>query len=404
MTRRRAALGLAFALSWAAASPASASESAPFDLEAYLQVDYVAREDSRDASAPDGELLNRDGFALRRGRLRAQWQTGFARALLELDAGTGRTHPVLPRRAEAVVAPEDWLILSAGLIRPSFGAELPLGNEARLFLERTEASRAFFPGETDLGAALGGRWRALVWSLGLYNGAPARDGRLPFGADPSAAHDLLGRVGLSVDNATLKLDFGASYLTGRGLNLGHPATKAGLAWSDLDEDSVVDDGELAPVPGRAATAPRGYERWAVNADTRLELSTPLGGTTLTGEVTLATNLDRSGAVADPISRGFDQRGLAASVGLTHRWRSVLAGFRWDSYAPDLDRTESRRGGQVPVDVGVTTLSPVVGVAWGRSWRLVAQLDRVIDHAGRDARGVPTDRADDRVTLRLQAGQ
>ncbi len=57
---------------------------------------------------------------------------------------------------------------------------------------------------------------------------------------------------------------------------------------------------------------------------------------------------------------------------------------------------------MPVDAGLTTLSPVLGYGWAGSWRLLAQYDRVIDHAGRDARGVPMDRADDRVTLRLQA--
>ncbi|MFZ4735875.1 MAG: hypothetical protein ACOYM9_08025, partial [Bradymonadia bacterium] len=364
---------------------------------------YALHEDSVDEAAPDGRTLNRDGFTLRRARLRTRWERGFSRGLLELDAGTHREIPVTPRRVEATVEPWPWLVATAGLTRPPFGAELPLGNEARIFLERTAASQAFFPGETDLGAVVSGAAGPLRWSIALMNGAPAEDGHLPYAEDPASAHDLIGRLGLRLQGDGLVLDVGTSYLTGEGLHEGVPATKSGVTWSDLDEDSVIDTGELSPQAARAATPSKAFDRWAVGADTRLDFETPIGVTTLEGEVILATNLDRSGEAADPILRGFDQRSLAATASAVHAWRGVLVGFRWETFAPDLDLTESRRGGQVPVDRGSTTYSPLVGYAWAETWRLVAQYDHVVDTRGRDVRGVPVDLANDVFVLRLQAG-
>jgi hypothetical protein len=220
-----------------------------------------------------------------------------------------------------------------------------------------------------------------------------------------AGHRLRGRflAGLRLQGDGLVLDVGTSYLTGEGLHEGVPATKSGVTWSDLDEDSVIDTGELSPQAARAATPSKAFDRWAVSADTRLDFETPIGVTTLEGEVILATNLDRSGEAADPVLRGFDQRSLAATASAVHAWRGVLVGFRWETFAPDLDLTESRRGGQVPVDRGSTTYSPLVGYAWAETWRLVAQYDHVVDTRGRDVRGVPVDLANDVFVLRLQAG-
>jgi hypothetical protein len=77
------------------------------------------------------------------------------------------------------------------------------------------------------------------------------------------------------------------------------------------------------------------------------------------------------------------------------------GARLESYDPETDAFESRRGNVVPASLRVTTLSPLLGLHVANRTRLVFQYDRVSDRLDRDDRGVPVDLANDRWALRWQ---
>ncbi len=80
---------------------------------------------------------------------------------------------------------------------------------------------------------------------------------------------------------------------------------------------------------------------------------------------------------------------------------AFAGVRFDYYDPNLDAFDSRSGMLLPRNETVTTLSPLLGVRLPPHVRAALQYDLVIDNLARDGRGVPTDLANNRVTLRLQ---
>ncbi|MFO0630001.1 MAG: hypothetical protein U0325_30860 [Polyangiales bacterium] len=56
---------------------------------------------------------------------------------------------------------------------------------------------------------------------------------------------------------------------------------------------------------------------------------------------------------------------------------------------------------MPASLAVQTFSPVVGVVLSNHARLLFQYDAIVDTLERDARGVPTDLANDQWTARAQ---
>jgi hypothetical protein len=117
---------------------------------------------------------------------------------------------------------------------------------------------------------------------------------------------------------------------------------------------------------------------------------------------MASNLDRAFFVADPIAAGRDLREIAWYVAVVQDvtpW-GVL-GFRADRYDPDADLFESRRGEFIPLDASLLTLSPAAGVRIPELASLIVQYDYVVDHLGRDSRGVPIDLPNDQWTARIQ---
>jgi hypothetical protein len=144
----------------------------------------------------------------------------------------------------------------------------------------------------------------------------------------------------------------------------------------------------------------------------VRLRTRLGTTTVSGEITVASNLDRSVYIADPVFLGHDTRELGANAAVTQeitKWGVV--GFRFDYYNPNFDAFDKRAGLLVPTDQSIFTYSPLVGCvlpgvmqANGRAYgkaRLLFQYDINRNHFGRATNGVPTNLANDGWTVRLQ---
>jgi hypothetical protein len=217
------------------------------------------------------------------------------------------------------------------------------------------------------------------------------------------AKDVAGRVGFDVGRADAwQITGGVSFLAGTGLHAGSDATNNGVIWRDLNENAVLDAGELTAVPGRAAIPSVTYNYWGANLDLGVRVRSRLGWTHVYGELSLASNLDRGVFPSDPVTNGGDIRQLGFYVGAVQeitRW--ALVGFRYDYYDANSDFLVTRRGRFVPASLAVQTFSPVVGVVLSNNARLLFQYDAIVDTLGRDARGVPTDLANDQWTVRSQ---
>jgi hypothetical protein len=382
-----------------------------FLLSGYAQGQYLASGASQDQLQQGGALLNEDQFVVQRARLRADRRWTWAALSLELDGNTRNGLSFGIRRAEASLL---WdregngapvLMLTAGLFYVPFGYELPASARNRFFMERSLASTAFFPGQGDVGVRLAGSWRFLRYAVALTNGEPISESTSrPYRGDPNAAKDLVARVGVDTAPASrLRIAGGVSFLDGKGFHAGSSATKNGTVWVDGNEDGIIQSSELTPVIGASATPSANFRHWAVGADLRLTVTTPLGLTRLGGEVIVGSNLDRGLFVADPIANGnLDVRQLGFYASLVQDVFSWgLVGFRIDLYNPNADVRDTRAGLLLPANQTITTLSPIIGARVGERTRLVVQYDRVQDNLARDQLGVPTDLKNDQLTARLQ---
>jgi hypothetical protein len=394
-----------------------------FGISAYVQAQYEHHQDSQDEVQQGGTYLNQDRFLIRRGRVRFDAAWRFAELALELDGNTTRGPSFSLRRAEASLVyrgSKPWsgkitrrderdldpppITVTLGLTEIPFGYELVESARERVFAERSQGSLAFFPSEPDLGVRVSGGLGFFRYSVAILNGEPVDDrsgGR--GGRDPNSAKDIVARLGADVrPTPATRIAGGVSVLRGQGFHQGTEATKNGVLWRDANENSLIDPGELTASPGSAATPSANFPRWAFGADLRLRARTSLGWSTLYGEVTLASNLDRGLFVADPILTSVDVRELSYYAAFVQEITPyALAGLRFDAYDPNADFFDKRQGKLVPTSQAIHTFSPIVGLALPSHARLIFQYDIVRDLLAKDARGVPVDLKNDRFTLRLQ---
>lgn len=393
------------------ASPWSRKWTKGLTISGYVQAQYQQSQLSADQLSADGTPLNQDRFLVRRARLRVDRGWDFAFATLEIDGNNNNGLAFGLRRAEAALlwrakdsSQPPLLVFRAGLTDIPFGYELFEPNRSRLFLERTAASRAFFPGDTDFGAQLSGAMGVFRYAVGAFDGTPVSDSEpTAAGFDLTSEKDFMARFGAETQPTTaLGLSGGVSFVNGTGLHAGTVATKGTLQWNDLNGNGVVDPGEVTGVPGQSATPSATFNRWAVGVDVELHVRTPIGRGLLYGEAYVATNYDRGLFVADPVTTGISLREFGWYVAYAQevtRWG--LVGLRVDAYNPNGDATGQRGALVLPVDQTITTWSPLVGLVLPDHARLVFEYDRILNHSGLSASGVPTGLAEDQWALRLQ---
>ncbi len=389
-------------------------------INAYVQAQYEQHQSSSDQIGQSGAYLNQDRFLVRRGRLRLDAAWEYLELALEIDGNTTSAPTVGPARIEAsvVLRGKPWegklprygprseevplARLTLGLTSIPFGFELQDFNRDRVFLERTQASQAFFAGDEDLGAVLSGGFGFFRYAVAAMNGTPLGSGSLPVG-DPTHAKDILARFGADARPAEgVRVAGGISALYGTGFHPGTAATKASVVWVDQNQNGIIDPGELMGVPGMAATPSANFTHWGLGADLSVRFHTPAGETMVYGEATLAQNLDRGVFVADPVATGINVRELGGYVALVQEvTRYGLLGFRYDYYNPNLDTTQSTGGQLLPFSAAIQTFSPLVGVQLPDRARLVFEYDVVRNNLGISATGVPTDLAEDHFAVRLQ---
>jgi hypothetical protein len=393
-------------------APAPAALTPPLlRVSGYVQVDWVIHDQTSqdEIDYSTGLPINQDRFTLRRGHVRLDAQRGPLAAVLEIDANTVNGLQVRPIDAEVLFRwppPSETdrpvIVASMGLMKIPFGFEVPELDNVRPFLERSTVMRALFPGEFDLGARLGGGYRAFDWAIAVMNGNPIGDKEFPALA-PGKTKELVGRIGAHVEPLPgVRFDAGISGDTGLGFHEGTPTTKDVLVWHDDNGDGIVQATEIGVIPGSSATPSQQFQRFAVGADARLAIRVPLlGDLAIRAEVVRGKNLDRGIEYADPIGAGHDLREVGWYAGVTQeltRWGVV--GVRYDQYDPDEDASEQSAANVVPVDRTYRTLA-LMGMLRYESGRLVLEYDHNGNALGRDANGSPTTLRDDVLTLRGQ---
>lgn len=379
-------------------------------LGGYLQAQYESHQDSQDQLFQGGAPMNQDRFLVRRARASLVGDWEYAAVALELDANTTSGPQVDLRKAEASLqyrpdrARPPVVMATVGQFDTPFGYELVESPRTRWFAERSTLSRAFWPGEPDLGMRFAGALGFFRWTIAPLNGEPLGE-KTPYSLqDPNTAKDVVFRFGL---DATPRDDFhlagGVSAIRGRGFHAGTDATKASIRWVDLNEDGVIQPMELQAVPAHAATASQSFDRWAVGMDLRVQFRSRLGVTKIYGEFVIGANMDRGLFVSDPIlNSNRDQRELGYYAGITQEvTRYAVVGFRYDSYDPNLDASDARHGSLIPYSQAITTYSPIAGLTLPDRARLLLQYDVTQNALARTNAGVPTHLRNNVLTLRLQ---
>jgi phosphate-selective porin len=375
----------------------------------YLQGEYQSRQDSQDQLFQGGAPMNQDRFLVRRARASVTGEWRYAAVAVELDANTTSGPQVDLRKAEASLQyrPDRSLppivMVTLGQFDTPFGYELVESPRTRWFMERSLLSRAFWPGEPDLGLRVAGALGFFRWKIAALNGEPLGE-KSPYALqDPNAAKDVVFRFGL---DQTFEHDTqvagGVSAIRGKGFHPGTDATKSTIQWHDLNETGVVQPYDLTGVPGAAATPSSNFDRWAVGADVRFHHRWWLGVAKIYGEFVVAANMDRGLFVADPGLTQLDQRELGFYVGgVQEIGRYGVVGFRYDYYDPNADVFDKRGGKLLPYSQAIRTYSPLLGFVLPDRARLLFQYDLTRNALARDVTGVPTNLKSNAWTVRLQ---
>ncbi|MEI9941159.1 MAG: hypothetical protein WDO69_28410 [Pseudomonadota bacterium] len=390
------------------APPAIPPLDESLQVRGYVQAQYESHQDSEDQLLPGGTPLNQNRFLIRRARIRLDRLWKYGGVMIELDANTVRGPAIGIQHAEVSLAyrnPDHTPLVSGtiGLFDNPFGREVVESPRERVFMERSYASRAFFPAEPDLGARASGQVDWFRYSVAVVNGQPLGDRTGFILQDPNNHKDVLGRVGVAVNvKPKFRVSGGVSVLNGRGFHAGSDATKNTITWRDIDENGQFSLGEFQGVPGVAAVASKNFERWLVGADLALELESKFGKSLVAAELSAGSNMDRNVFIADPVTTGVDQREIGYYIAVVQEFpHGAIAGLRFDSYNPNSDFLDSQAGKAVPTSQTVRTFSPVVGFQVPHRARLVFQYDFIHDALARDAAGIPTDKKNNTWTLRLQ---
>jgi hypothetical protein len=392
-------------------SPYSRSWSRGFLISGYVQGQYQQSQLSQDQLDANGTPLDQNRFLVRRARMRFDRGWDFAFATVEVDGnnvnglafGLRRAEASLLWRAEAREAPP-LAVLTIGLTDIPFGYELFEPNRTRVFLERTTASRALFPGDTDFGARVSGAVGFFRYAIGAYDGTPVPDSQpSAAGYDPTSEKDILARFGAETQPARdLGVSGGVSLLKGTGFSPGTTATQNSLQWQNTNQNGTVVPQDIVGLPAQAATPSKTFSRWAIGLDLEGRLRTPIGRGLLYGEVYVAQNYDRGLLLANPAATGANLREVGWYVGyLQEITRYAVVGLRVDAYNPNGDATTLLGGTLLPIDQTITTWSPLLGLVLPDRARLMFEYDHILNHEGLDARGVPADLREDQWALRLQ---
>lgn len=156
----------------------------------YVQGRFQAADNSLDGAV-------KDGFSIRRGRLKATYNADLMQFVLQVDA---TNKGVSVKDAEAHFL-EPWtgynLDLAVGQMKVPFGYEVLQSSSDRDMPERSRVVRALIPGERDRGARLTGTIGVFNFGVGVFDGNGV-DSKSFIGVDNDRAKDVVARVGVDL--------------------------------------------------------------------------------------------------------------------------------------------------------------------------------------------------------------
>jgi hypothetical protein len=185
-------------------------------VSGYMQAQFQSAQNDAVKSFAGGNLptLTHNRFAIRRGRIKFNYNTTFTNYVLQFDASEGG----FSTKDAYITVQEPWLKtaeLWAGIFNRPFGFEIEYSSSSRETPERTRMFQTLFPGERDLGAKLEIRPQVdflnlFNLKLGLFNGNG-------IAAETDNNKDFIGRFGISLPfvEENLAIDAGVSAYIGK---------------------------------------------------------------------------------------------------------------------------------------------------------------------------------------------
>jgi hypothetical protein len=395
--------------------PAVTNHGWQVDIDSLVQIDAVPYAQASENEIDPATLapLNEETIDVRRAlvRLTAHKDDLFAELEMDADNVAGPTARLIGAYAgwflPAPGAKTDPPLVTAavGLMIIPFGSEVATNVRDKTFLEVPTWAQALFPGNFDGGAQLRGAYGMARWVVAALDGAPSGDLQWK-GRDPDSSYDLMGRLGGVIDLPHLygrpHFEFGVSALTGKGLHPGTPPTKDQIVWDDMNNDGVIEEGEIIDVPGSPGQPSVEFSHSAIGADASARWCLEVVGSGVAfGEIVASTNLDRGVVVADPVDTQRDLRELGFSAGVLQdvtAWAQI--GARYDRY--DSDRDAQKEAGVVNVRLPLiySTTAVLADVRRGTA-KLIVEYDHRRNPLGVGDTGLPSTRADDRLAFRAQ---
>jgi hypothetical protein len=333
----------------------------------YVQARYVNADHSLQGVDARGSPSVKDGFTVRRARLKGTYTSSWSSLVLQIDASP---KGVALRDAEAHLI-EPWtghhLEFVLGQMKLPFGYEVVQSSSKREFPERSRVVRAFAAGERDRGLKLSGSIKSLRFAVGALDGNGIENKTFP-GLDNDQNKDVVGQVG-----------FDMQWIAG-----------GASAW--YGETFQPGDFTVSP-----AVSGKTHPRTRLGADLQIYLDVlPIGGTALKGEFIAGTTWSKDGVEQFGVP-ALGWYGLVAqNIGLQN-----LIAIRYDHFdgvAGTADGVDAKDPTKPAGNNSIGTLGVAFTHYWDDALKVSAAYEvpmtRVVEGA--------VDPKDNQFTLQLQA--
>lgn len=390
-------------------------------ISGYIQAQYQVADSAGESSFNGGNFapgINKR-FMVRRGRLKATYNNGFASSVLQLDA-TEKGVAIKDAYVKFSLPKLSAFAITAGIFDRPFGFEIGYSSSSRESLERARMSQLLFPGERDLGAMLTIQMpktsplNFLKVDAGLFNGIG------PTAVDFDIQKDFIGRIRIdrSTKNEKISYGLGVSYYNGgyrtNGLNTG--LYEVGDVTSTIRgfvsrPDSIVSGALL--------------KREYTGVDLQVNMDNPFGLTTLRAEyiqgiqtTPLNWRLDATitPTAAPTVRTAFARKFNGAyfyflqNIGsskfqliVKYDWydpNTIVAGQ--GLYGTDKEKNKTKLATAFSsADVKFTTLVLALAYRWDANVKITAQYDIVKNETSSDLIGYQSDLRDNQFSLRVQ---
>ena len=344
----------------------------------YVQARYTQDQSSTPGIKNDGKTPgNKDGFALRRSRMRVTNKTDQTEATLQFEL----TPAGVLMKDASVTFLEPWTPLKGGLIAGQysvpFGYEVPRSPAKNEFMERSQMWSRLFPNEVDRGLGIVGSYKSLNFNLGFVNGNGAVDTATKVFVPSDVDGDgtiaegevkQLGTVDFTSRSADrddkkdlyLRLGYGSEKdIVSGAINLYQGSWGQIPVLVDEDGDGKYDNGDQVQYIPKT--------RYGVDVQLHRAFVESLGLTEFRLEYVQGHGWFSADVESDTDFRGYD---VAFLQGLG---KFVTLGVRYDVWDPDLSKEEDE----------LTGIEPILLFPIASSGRITTSYRVVKDHEGTD---------------------